>query len=327
MKGKAASSEVRFTVRLPGNYRHADVLRFHSRDTERVAEAVNGRELRKAIVLDGAPCLVEIGLKARSAACRLLIDEIPPPGGAPGKGDCASTATSTVLSAKPKGMRQLEAFKAMAARLLGVAVDPLLFESAMAEHPLLSTLIDSQAGLAIPMAATPFEALTWAITGQQINLAVAIHLRRRLILLAGVPHSSGLRCYPDAQAVAGLTETQLGEAKFSRAKAGTLKCVSQMVCNGELPLDSWLNDETPADKIREQLLAVPGIGPWTANYTLLRGYGFPDCSLHGDAAVKNALRQLLQQEGKVSNEQAEAWLTQFAPWRSWIAAHLWASRS
>jgi len=331
MKSKSKSDEVHFTVKLPGKYRHADVLRFHARDTEGVAESVEGRTLRKAIVIDGAPCLIEIGIEARSAACRVLIDEVPrvrtAPGGRSSASPAVATATATAVAAAKQGQtRELEKFKAMAARILGVAVDHLLFEAAMALHPVMSSLVGVQAGLAIPMAATPFEALTWAITGQQISLAVAVQLRRRLILLADLPHSSGLRCYPDAQGVAALTKAQLGEAKFSRAKAATLERVSRMVCSDELPLDRWLDDGTSADLIREQLLAIPGIGPWTANYTLLRGYGFPDCSLHGDAAVKNALRKLLQQEGKVSNEQAEEWLRQFSPWRSWVAAHLWASR-
>lgn len=313
-------------VELPQGYRRADVLKFHSRDSAAIAEAVDGATLRKAVVLDAVPCLFEIEFKSTAAGqagravCRLFADVAAE---APGM-SCADA-----VEAKAKaGRRMLRPgiAEAAAGRMLGVATHSEHFEAAMRGHPLIAPLLNQQAGLAIPMAATPFEAITWAVTGQQINVAVATQLRRRLVQLAGLPHRSGLICYPDAARVAELTEKQLGEAKFSRAKAATLKRISDMVCSGELPLDSWLENGTPAEVIRERLLAISGIGPWTANYTLLRGFGSADCSLHGDAAVKNAIRRLLQQEGKVSNDQAEKWLLQFAPWRSWVAAHLWAMR-
>ena len=74
---------------------------------------------------------------------------------------------------------------------------------------------------------------------------------------------------------------------------------------------------------RPELLAVKGIGPWTVSYTMLRGFGQPDCSLHGDAAVKKALQQVF---GRTLNSaQAEELLQLYQPHRSLTAAHCWAS--
>ena len=79
-------------------------------------------------------------------------------------------------------------------------------------------------------------------------------------------------------------------------------------------------------QVEKALLAIKGIGPWTVNYVLLRGFGWLDGSLHGDVAVRNALARLLARPG-VSQAEAGQWLAGFAPWRALVAAHLWASLS
>jgi DNA-3-methyladenine glycosylase II len=285
---------------LPANYRHADVLAFHGRDAQSTAESVQGRLIRKGIVLKGFPAVVEIGLADGQAVCRLHLD---------GPTDVVSSDELADLSR----------------RLLGLSVDVEAFESLYARHPELGAVILTQSGLRIPMAATPFEALTWAVTGQQINVGVASQLRRRLILLGGRKHASGLWCHPDAEDVARLNEDQLREAKFSVAKTQTILRISRLVTEGQLPLDDWMKGPLEVDALRAALLAIKGVGPWTVNYTLLRGFGHADGSLHGDVAVRNALQRVLSSADKLSAVQAEAWLLQFAPWRSLVAAHLWAS--
>jgi len=79
--------------------------------------------------------------------------------------------------------------------------------------------------------------------------------------------------------------------------------------------------------MRERLAAVRGIGPWTINYTLLRGYGWLDGSLHGDVAVRRGLRTLLGAPDKIGEHAAEAWLAEFTPWRALVAAHLWVANT
>ena len=79
------------------------------------------------------------------------------------------------------------------------------------------------------------------------------------------------------------------------------------------------------DAICAALLAVKGIGPWTVNYALLRGYGYADCSLHGDVAVRAAIGNLWGHETRPSIAEAEALLARYRPHRTMAAAHLWAS--
>jgi DNA-3-methyladenine glycosylase II len=171
--------------------------------------------------------------------------------------------------------------------------------------------------------ATVFEALTWAIMGQQINLSFAIALRRSFIQVAGIAHSSGLLCYPEAQKVARIDIDALLSRKFSRAKAETLLRLARLVSDGTLSLERDADIATAS----AALLAVKGIGPWTVNYALLRGYGYADCSLHGDVAIRAALQRLLGEDSKPDMARTETLLAQWAPHRTMAAAHLWASLS
>lgn len=282
---------------LPADFRLADLLSFHRRDAQAQAEQVTDVGLDKGLLWQGLPACLSLRFAGKRVRASLLVDGLVD--GAP---------------------RPLES---LVVHMLGLAQPVEAFEEAYAAHPLLGRLVAANRGLRVPQAATPFEALTWAICGQQISLAVAIALRRRLIQLAGLRHSGGLLCYPDAAAVAALDENALGQAGFSRAKSQTLLRLAREVAEGRLPLDQWQVDE-PAEAISERLLALKGIGPWTVNYALLRGFARLDGSLHGDAAVRRQLQRLLGGEEKLTQPFVRDWLQPFAPWRALVAAHLWA---
>ena len=114
----------------------------------------------------------------------------------------------------------------MVRRMLGLTQRVEEFEQVYRAHPQLGALIARHPGLRVPLTATPFEALTWAITGQQISVRAAIALRRKLIEVTGLKHSGGLSCYPDAGRLVRLTEHDLHQAGFSQAKARTLIALS-----------------------------------------------------------------------------------------------------
>lgn len=284
------------TLPLPPQYRAGDVLAFHARDAEGLAEQVGEDWVRKAVLLDGVPVLFDLRLGSTEAACRIEAD-----------GELGATAA---------GLAQ-EALRS----ILALRIDPAPFAGFVREDAVFGPLVQGQPGLRIVQSATVFEALTWAIIGQQINLPFAISLRRTFIEQAGRRHSSGLWCYPEAADVARLDPETLTSHKFSRAKAETLLRVARLVAEGELVLRQ---DDDP-ERAGAALLAIKGIGPWTVNYTLLRGYGYADCSLHGDVAVRSAIGRLTGAAAKPDIAQAEAWLAAYRPHRTMAAAYLWAS--
>jgi DNA-3-methyladenine glycosylase II len=287
-----------YAIPLPASFRAGDILAFHRRDPLRISERVTETSLHKGLLWAQAPACLSIYFAAGVAKAELAVD-----------GNATTSGEAD--------------FQAMLRRMLGLTQDVEQFESDYHQHPQLGTLLAHHPGLRVPLTATPFEALTWAITGQQISVRAAVSIRRKLIIALALRHSSGLLCYPGANEIAALAEEDLRQAGFSMSKARTLRALSQLVASGELPLGEWLVT-LPVDEIREQLLAVRGIGPWTVNYALLRGFGSLDGSLHGDVAVRRGLQSLLASPDKISEAQARGWLAQFSPWRALVAAHLWA---
>jgi DNA-3-methyladenine glycosylase II len=287
-----------WTLPLPAGYRRDDIIAFHSRDGEAVAEQVTPTGLRKGILLAGVPVILDVAFSDDAAVCRAEIDDSA-------NGDLQTPLHGALLN------------------ILGLRIDPQPFAQLAAADPLLAPLIRLNPGLRIVQSASPFEALTWAIIGQQINLSFAISLRRTFILQAGRRHGSGLWCYPEARDVAQLQVEDLTSRKFSRAKADTVLRLARLVDEGALSLELPSSGDVAA--ISQALLAVKGIGPWTVNYALLRGYGYADCSLHGDVAIRAALQKLLGEEMKPDMARTEQWLRQYAPHRTMAAAHLWAS--
>lgn len=288
------SDSVAFTIALPDNYRAADVLAFHGRDPLQLAEAVTADGLRKGLVWKGMPACLHLTFNAGHAHGKLSAD-----------GQLSQCDRDTA--------------EALTRRMLGLTQPVEAFEDTFRHHPQIGRLVTFNPGLRLPVAASPFEALSWAITGQQISVAAAVSIRRRVIEAAGIRHSSGLLCTPDASAILGLSEERMRAAGFSLGKAKALREVSRRIVDGRLPLDG-----APVADIGRLLLDAPGIGPWTVSYTLLRGFGWLDGSLHGDVAVRRGLQALLDLPDKPAEKEAERWLAPFSPWRALIAAHLWA---
>ncbi len=285
-----------FSLKLPADYRAEEVMAFHARDPEGLAEKVEPGRICKGLMLGKAPVALEIQLRRGRALCRAFVD-----GG--------------------RSMLDTNGLRGAVRRMLGLHLDPGIFESRFSDDPILGEPVRRHAGLRIPCTATPFEALMWAIIGQQINVRFAISLRRTLIQFAGVQHSRGIWCHPGPAFVAALNPEELGRHKFSRAKAETLVRAAKRVQSGELLLEHAGNTSL----LEKELVTIKGIGPWTVNYTLLRGLGLPDCSLHGDVAVRTALQRLSGSVERPEAQEAAEMLERYRPFRSLAAAHFWAS--
>ena len=215
--------------------------------------------------------------------------------------------------------------------MLGLNQPVETFESKYTDHGQIRRLLAHSAGLRVPQTASPFEALSWAIIGQQVSVSAAVSIRRKFITAANIRHSSGLLCFPDAHAVLDMGEDVLRNSGFSRTKATALRNLSEAVVSGDVPLNKWLGllrkGKMDIEHIRSRLTAIRGIGPWTVSYALLRGFGWLDGSLHGDVAVRRNLTRLLHMQEPVTEKETEAWLAEFAPWRALVAAHLWAMQT
>ncbi|PHM49139.1 base-excision DNA repair protein [Xenorhabdus miraniensis] len=286
---------------LPTNYHTKDFLAFHQRDEMEVSEIVQQNKIKKGMVWQETPALLTISLEKNKARIQLDID---------GGEDLCSD----------------EALSALASHMLGLKQPVELFESLYQDHPVIGDLVTRQTGLRIYQSATPFEALSWAIIGQQISVSAAISIRRRFIQAIGIQHSSGLLCHPTHKQVIQCSEQDLRQCGFSVGKANALLNVCRLIDSGALALNIP-EGENAINCLTDNLLSIKGIGMWTVNYALLRGLNYLNGSLHGDVAVRRNLQYLLKQEDKVGAAQAEEWLAGFSPWKALVGAHLWRQQS
>lgn len=279
-----------FDLHLPPGYRREECLRFFGRDALGVSEQVEGNSIRKCALIGGQPAVIQLRLEDSLARCE--------------------TDAADVYAAH-----------AIAVRMLGLNSAATAFERAFARDALLGAVVRRQHGLRIPLAPDAWEALAWAICGQQISVAVAVTLRRELIRARGAVHRSGLIAHPTAAQTATLDPAELGRLKFSRSKAEYLLTAARAVASGEVPLNQMRQMSAP--RAARMLQALRGIGDWTVQYLFLRGLGFPDCLPAGDVGLARGLEQLLG--SRPSASEITELLAHCAPYRSYATYHVWSS--
>jgi AraC family transcriptional regulator of adaptative response / DNA-3-methyladenine glycosylase II len=284
----AGASE--FRLRLPAHYRVREVLDFYGRDPQSVSEQVFATGFRKAFSVGGKPACFEVAFEGNCAVCHV-------------DGGSAYDAHRAIL------------------RALGLNSEAAQFERQFSGDLLIGGLLQRQRGLRIPMTPDPWEALAWAIMGQQISLKVAVTLRRELIAAYGLRHASGLRAHAGPEVVAALDVESLRKLKFSRSKAEYLIAAAQAVASGELPL-AHLRDLSARHAAR-LLGTIRGVGPWTVQYAFLRGFGFADCLPSGDAGLAQGLGRLCGD--RPDEPRIKEMMQHFAPYRSLATCHVWAS--
>lgn len=285
-----------FTLQLPDDYRPEYALRHWDRDPQSNMERVEQNRITKVIQQEGQIGLLHLTLEAEQAHVSL----------------------ETGQPVTPALMRMAHT---IALRLLGLGGDSLGFERKLEQKPDLLPLLGTRRGLRIPLSPTPFEALAWAIIGQQINLSFAYTLRRSLAELCGTRFNEPLIAHPTPEQVARLDPADLRGHQFSQRKAEYLIDTARLIASHDLPLeDFW---ELPVPQTEKQLLKVRGLGPWSVNYLLMRGYGFADCVPLGDSGLRTALRRFYKLESPPDTEQTLKLMEPFAPYRSLATYHLW----
>jgi AraC family transcriptional regulator, regulatory protein of adaptative response / DNA-3-methyladenine glycosylase II len=285
-----------FRIALPPSYSIGHALEYLGRDDESLTLRVQGRTLATGLRLGGAPAVLRAEIGAGAVAASL---EAPGPLPA----DAAARAHTHLL------------------RLLGLHRDPGPFERRVAAFPELAPLIQGRRGLRIPQVPDPFDALAWVIVGQQITLTFAFTLRERLVRRTGTPAGSGLYAPPTAEAVANLEVEALMVEQFSRRKAEYLIGAARQVVAGELALDRL--GAGSAVRMESELLAVRGLGPWSANYLMMRCFGFEDCLPVGDAGLVHGLEKFFGLPARPDANATRELMQVFAPYRSWATFHLW----
>lgn len=209
-------------------------------------------------------------------------------------------------------------------RLFDLGADPAAIDAHLGADPMLRELVAQRPGLRVPGSWDSFELSMRAILGQQISVAAATRLAGKLVDRHGValpttaPH--GLcRVFPSA---AQLAEADLlTDAGMPATRARSLGALARAAADDAHLFEPGLDLQACLDR----LVALPGIGPWTANYIAMRALREPDAFPGGDVALLRVARSL--GEPALTMRELDDRSTHWQPWRAYATLHLWMSES
>jgi AraC family transcriptional regulator of adaptative response / DNA-3-methyladenine glycosylase II len=200
-------------------------------------------------------------------------------------------------------------------RLLDADCDPMAIVDEFAGDPLLGPLVRRTPGLRVPGHVDGDEVAVRAVLGQQVTVVAARTIATRLTEQLGErlthPVDGLTHLFPSSAALAGLVP---GDLPMPASRATALITLCRALADGDVALDRG----RPRDVVRAELVALRGIGPWTADYVALRALGDPDVFLPTDVGVRNALAGL---GADPRLDPSDRW----KPWRSYALVHLWNS--
>jgi DNA-3-methyladenine glycosylase II len=196
-------------------------------------------------------------------------------------------------------------------KLLGFEFDLVAFAAWATGDELLAPLIVRFAGFRPSLAPNPFEALVTAITAQQVSLFAAVAIRNRLVERLGT-HAGHAWAFPSRERLAAASEEELVSLGFSRRKA------EYVVGLARSELDLAALALLPDAEVKERIVAVRGLGEWTADWFLARHLGRPRAWPAGDLALRKAVVSLY---GDVDVRAAGA---RFDPFQNLTAHYLLA---
>jgi DNA-3-methyladenine glycosylase II len=263
-----------------------------SRSHDEVLDVVHGESYRRALMGPDGPALIQVSPASGGVIASVLVGTIP----------------DHVLTEQVTRQFQLN-----------------FNRSELPSDDLFARpLIENFSGLPVVQTSTPFEAMVWAILGQQINISFAYKLKRRIVENYGEQISYDGHTYylfPAPERIVEIDPVELREIQFSRQKTRYIVALAQAILDGELDFDEVKrhDDEDALGILQKQV----GIGRWTAEYALMRSMGRRDVIPAGDMGLRSAVGVFHDLAGNASElavrELAENW----RPYRGDIAFLCW----
>lgn len=282
---RTASEPGSITLRLP--YREPiqlnAILEFLGAHAVPGVEAYRDGVFTRALRAPGGPALISLSAGAGAASCRVRLSDT----------------------------RDLVTVVSRVRRLLDLDADPVAVDDVLGADPALAPLVGKRPGLRSPGSVDGFETVVRTIVGQQISLRGARTILGRIVAEHGAVGFPGepWRLFPSPDVLAAADPATL---PMPRARGRSVQAVAAAAASGALDLEPGAD----RDELRAVLLALPGIGAWTADYLRMRAVSDPDVLLTADLVVRRAAADL----GLDLTGGRRDW----APWRSYATHHLWA---
>ncbi len=281
------------SVITPKEFDFAECLKFLGRSNQERLHFIENDKIRKLLKVYNKKILLELSCPAQNViAVKLLNSGV-------------EDSTKNVIENYVQEWFDLE-------------TDLAVFYRIAAKDKLLKNLVSRFYGLRLIKIHDLFQALCWAIFGQQINLVFAYTLYRRFIESYGEEFNHENQDYwlfPSPEIVAGLSVAELMKLQLTGKKAEYIIGLAQQIEEGNLSKKGLLekNDFNEAEKA---LVKIRGIGPWTANYVLMRCLGDRSAFPIADIGLHNAIKLQLNLAQKPTIEEIQKLA---AGWRNWQA--------
>jgi AraC family transcriptional regulator of adaptative response / DNA-3-methyladenine glycosylase II len=191
-------------------------------------------------------------------------------------------------------------------RLFDLDAEPQAIAQVLRRDRLLAPLLRRRPGLRVPGSFDPFETALRAVLGQQVSVAAATTLAGRL-----VAHFNGI---PTPHALARSSAESIAAIGMPLTRARALVALADAWDRGVISCAPG----SDVEQLHAAVVAIPGLGAWTAEYLSMRALHFPDVLPAGDLALRKALGG---STGAEVRRRAEAW----RPWRAYAAVHLWTA--
>jgi DNA-3-methyladenine glycosylase II len=280
-------------------------LRYVATSPSAILEQVSGSDgvYRRAVTLMGQDVLLALRSIGTVVQPRLLLEI-----------HC-DTSVDDVLENAATGLVR---------RIFTLDSDATEFAEMARRDPIFGALIQRLHGVRPILIPDPFEALIWAVIGQQINVTFARKLKLALVDLCGRHLHTATGIYalaPDPAAISALDFEQLRKRQFSRQKAAYVLELSQVVASGTL--DLFRLASSPFEEALATLTKHKGVGRWTAEYVLMRGLGSRDSLPAGDLGLRAIIGRWYGFGRHASESEVRLIAEQWAGWRGWSAFYWW----
>ncbi len=294
-RGRAAPDAVarELVLRLPyrAPYDFGHLLGFYGRRTIPGVETVDAHSYRRSVVVDGVPGWFEVAAMPGDDALALRVHHP------------SSSALGAIV--------------ARAKRMFDVDADPRALAAALRRDPLLKPLIRRWPGQRLPGAWDGFELAVRAVLGQQVSVAAARTFAARVATTYGTPYADGEArgiglLFPTPER---LVEAPLEQLGIVRARASTIRGIARALLDGHIAFRA----EQPLAAFERDLVALPGIGAWTAQYIAMRALAQPDAFPAADLILRRAAGQGRTLSTRELEHLGEAW----RPWRAYAVMLLW----
>jgi AraC family transcriptional regulator, regulatory protein of adaptative response / DNA-3-methyladenine glycosylase II len=281
--------ELRLSCREP--FDGAALLRFLEARAVPGLEDLRGGTYRRALTLAHGIGIVELTPERRAVRCVLRLDDL----------------------------RDLATAVARCRRLLDLDADPLAIAEALGRDDVIGGLVRARPGLRVPGCVDGDELALRTVLGQHASLRAARTQTARLVETFGTtleqPLGTVTHLFP---AAAVLAEADHKVFAGLGPRRDALQTLAARLADGEVRIDAGSD---PSEALA-RLLAIRGVGPWTAAHVAMRGFHDPDAFPPGDAGLRRALKAL----GRPDDPRSVAALQQrWRPWRAYAALQLWTS--